>query len=82
MNSRLPTFFLALVASAHADTVGHWNFDDVGAAAGSNITATVNIAEPGTIDAAPSGGTPLYSDDVPAAEIFDPNIPDAFGMKV
>jgi hypothetical protein len=65
---------LALVApsSALADTVGHWRFDDDGAAAGGAIAAAINVASPGTLDAGLPTGTPLFADDVVAAEIYDP----------
>ena len=72
MKSNILAVFLAFSASAHAATIGQWSFDDDGAASGGEITAAANVADPGNLDAAASGGAPVYSDDVPAGEIFDP----------
>jgi len=36
------------------------------------VAAALNNTSPGTFDASVGGRNPLYSDDVPAAEIFDP----------
>ena len=63
---------LALAAQTQAGTVGFWRFDESSAATGAAITNAENAASPGTLDAAPNGGAPLYSDDVPFPEIFDP----------
>jgi hypothetical protein len=57
---------------SHGDTVGYWRFDEAGAAAGGEVTTAANLISPGTLDASAGGGIPLFSDDVPAAEIFDP----------
>lgn len=57
---------------AQADTVGLWRFDEVDAALDSPVASSINTTSPGTLDATVAGGNPLYSDDVPAAEIFDP----------
>ena len=54
------------------DTLGHWRFDEVGAAAGGSILSGVNFADVGANDAFVAGGNPLYSDDIPSTEIFDP----------
>ena len=72
MKTRISLSLLALSLAAQADTVGLWRFEETGATAGSPITNAANINNPGTLDAAPNGGEPLYSDDVPFVEIFDP----------
>ena len=67
------TASIALLSSpAWADTVGLWRFDEAAAAVGGAISAAENAASPGTLDALLANGAPLYSDDVPAAEIYDP----------
>ena len=63
---------MALLGSASAGTVGLWRFDEDTAAAGGSVAAAVNEANPGILNAQVNAGTPLYSDDVPAAEIYDP----------
>ncbi|MFT6180225.1 MAG: hypothetical protein ACJAQT_003781 [Akkermansiaceae bacterium] len=69
-------FFLILAAgtafTASGETVGLWRFDDAGAVNDASVSMSVNDASPGALDASLGGGNPLYSDDVPAAEIFDP----------
>lgn len=72
MKTHTTLSFLALVLAAQAGTVGLWRFEETAATAGSAITNAENSSSPGTLDAAPNGGDPLYSDDVPFAEIFDP----------
>ena len=67
-----PLLILTLAAPAIAETVAHWRFDEAAAADGAALTTAENIADPGTLDAQATGGSPLYSDDVPFAEIFDP----------
>lgn len=66
------------------DTLGHWRFDEVGAAAGGSILSGVNFADVGTNDAFVAGGNPLYSDDIPSTEIFDPitgrTLPNKFSL--
>ncbi|MGI9241934.1 MAG: hypothetical protein ACR2RV_14115 [Verrucomicrobiales bacterium] len=62
----------AIAVPASAETIGLWRFDDAGAAAGADVLTAVNFAAPGPLDAPASGGAPLYSDDVPAPQIFDP----------
>ncbi|MDC1405068.1 LamG domain-containing protein [Akkermansiaceae bacterium] len=63
---------LTLSLPSMADTIGLWRFEETGATSGSPIAAAANTNSPGSLDAAPNGGEPLYSDDVPFAEIFDP----------
>jgi len=72
MKRILPLLVLSVSIPASADTVGLWRFDDAGAAAGADLITAANFASPGNLDAQASGGLPLYSDDVPAAQIFDP----------
>ena len=48
------------------DTIGHWRFDEVGAAVGGSILSGVNFADVGTNDAFVAGGNPQYSDDIPS----------------
>lgn len=72
MNRYTAFTILILSFSAHADTVGHWRFAEDSAAAGGQISSAENFASPGALDASVANGTPLYSDDVPAAEIYDP----------
>ena len=62
----------ALIAPVSADTVGLWRFDEETATAGGSVLSAVNETAPGTLDAQVNTGAPLYSDDVPAAEIYDP----------
>lgn len=71
-HTSLTVLVLALAAQTQAGTVGLWRFDESSAATGAAITNAENAASPGTLDAAPNGGAPLYSDDVPFPEIFDP----------
>ena len=54
------------------DTLGHWRFDEPDAAVGGIILSGINFADEGTNDAIVAGGNPLYSDDIPSTEIFDP----------
>ena len=63
---------LGACLAAQADTVGLWRFDEINAALDSPVASSINTTSPGTLDALVAGGNPLYSDDVPAAEIFDP----------
>ncbi|MGC6426330.1 MAG: hypothetical protein ACON5H_04965 [Akkermansiaceae bacterium] len=72
MNRLISLSLLAFSPYSQANTVGHWRFDESAAAAGASLTLAENKVSPGTIDASPNGGNPLYSDDVPYAEIFDP----------
>ncbi|MDA7881551.1 LamG domain-containing protein [Akkermansiaceae bacterium] len=72
MKKLIPFSLVALIGSASADTVGLWRFDEDTAAAGGSVASAVNEANPGILDAQVNAGTPLYSDDVPAAEIYDP----------
>jgi hypothetical protein len=65
-------FALGACLAAQADTVGLWRFDEVDAALDSPVASSINTNSPGTFDALVAGGNPLYSDDIPAAEIFDP----------
>ena len=84
MKTRTSLSFLALTIAAQAGTVGLWRFDESSAAAGSAITNAENFSAPGTLDATPNGGAPLYSDDVPFPEIFDPvtnqTYPNSFSL--
>ena len=84
MKTHTSLSFLALALAAQAGTVGLWRFDESSAAVGSAITNAQNFSAPGTLDAAPNGGAPLYSDDVPFPEIFDPvanqTYPNAFSL--
>jgi hypothetical protein len=59
-------------ALTSAETVGYWRFAGSGVSLGQEMTTVRNVASPGSLDARATGGTPAYSDDVPAAEIFDP----------
>ena len=69
----LPLLTLALpLQPILAESIGHWRFDEPGAAAGSPISVTPNNASPGTLDAQSNLGSPLYSDDVPSISILDP----------
>ena len=72
MNRFVSLSLLASSLSLNANTVGLWRFDDAGAAAGSSISVAENQSSPGTLDAFTGNGDPLYSDDVPFAEIYDP----------
>ena len=54
------------------DTLGHWRFDESDASVGGIILSGINVASEGTYDAIVAGGNPLYSDDIPSTEIFDP----------
>jgi hypothetical protein len=63
---------LTFIATAPADTVGHWRFDSGEAQADSQISVSENTANPGVHDAVSAGGAPLYSSDVPAGKIYDP----------
>ena len=63
---------LGLPLSLLGDTLGHWRFDESDAAMGESVLSPINAANEGTFDAIVAGGNPLYSDDVPALEIFDP----------
>lgn len=60
------------LSPAGAVTLGHWGFDDAGAADGAAVSGAANGANPGTLDAMPGLGTPVYSSDVISAEIYDP----------
>ena len=66
------------------DTLGHWRFDESDAALGESVLSPINAANEGTFDAIVAGGNPLYSDDVPALEIFDPitntTLPNNFSL--
>ena len=66
------TIAVGACLGAQGETVGLWRFNESDAAPGGSVLAAVNDASPGTLDAAVAGGSPLYSDDVPAGEIFDP----------
>lgn len=72
MRRRFLVLAVGAAFTANGETVGLWRFDDDGAANDGSVSAAVNNAAPGTLDASVGGGNPLYSDDVPAAEIFDP----------
>ncbi|MFT6862242.1 MAG: hypothetical protein ACJAVK_000799 [Akkermansiaceae bacterium] len=67
-------FFLlsGSIVMCSADTLGLWRFDDLGAAEGETVIKAVNQESPGILDAPGTNGNPVYSIDVPAAEIFDP----------
>ena len=72
MQRFIPLSLTALFCPVFADTVGLWRFDEDSAIAGGGVVAAENTANVGTLDAQINAGTPLYSDDVPAAEIYDP----------
>jgi len=72
MSKKFVIFALGACLAAQADTVGLWRFDEVDAALDSPVASSINTTSPGTLDASVARGNPLYSDDVPAAEIFDP----------
>ena len=63
---------LGLPLSLLGDTLGHWRFDEPDAAPGGSVLSPSNVANEGSFDAIVAGGNPLYSDDIPAPEIFDP----------
>ncbi|MDG2399931.1 MAG: hypothetical protein P8M04_05115 [Akkermansiaceae bacterium] len=66
------TVLLSIPFSSLGRTLGHWRFDEADAAVGGSVLSATNVVNEGTFDAIVAGGNPLYSDDVPAAEIFDP----------
>lgn len=72
MIKRVTLSALLLSFSAQADTVGYWTFDEPVAQAGVAITTALERGGNSAIDANQSGGTPLYSDDVPFGMIYDP----------
>ncbi|MGC6458251.1 MAG: hypothetical protein ACON4R_07750 [Akkermansiaceae bacterium] len=72
MKQRSLSLWVGLVTLTSAETVGLWRFAEVGASVGQALSTAENAAIPGLIDALATAGAPAYSDDVPAAEIFDP----------
>ena len=72
MKQRSLCLWVGLVTLTSAETVGLWRFAEVGASVGQAMSTAENAAIPGLIDALATAGAPAYSDDVPAAEIFDP----------
>ena len=61
-----------LIFTSHGDTLGLWRFEEDVAAEGQPVITAVNEVDPGPLDATNTSGNPVYSADVPAAEIFDP----------
>lgn len=72
MIKRVTLSALLFSFSAQAGTVGHWTFDEPAAGAGVAIVTALNKGSASSLDANVSGGTPLYSDDVPFGMIYDP----------
>lgn len=64
--------WLSLSALVSAETVGYWRFAEDGVTAGQALAEALNFGGGEGLSASRAAGEPRYSDDVPAAEIFDP----------
>ncbi|MEN8773851.1 MAG: hypothetical protein ABF379_09850 [Akkermansiaceae bacterium] len=72
MKNRFLLVLSISILASQGETVGLWRFEENGAVEGQSVAIAVNEIDPGPLDATNLSGSPIYSADVPFAEIFDP----------